>query len=186
VTPFNLRAYITYKLLNSLFLGLTVGVVFFVYRPLEPSIYSIGGVILALGMLLIAKQYHRILNPHSFYLISLSVEVLMLVLIISFLIYPYTYSTALLVYVGYQITFMFGNYLIRAETLYMKRSSILSFLDVAKQKGYLVGMLLSYLIYKGLEQYGVTKEDQVYDIHFIMIINEALIIYYLLKGFKKL
>ena len=67
-------AYVLYKLINSLFLGISVGSIFTIYEPLEPSVFSIGGIILALGMLIIANQYHKILNATYFYHISIIVE----------------------------------------------------------------------------------------------------------------
>ena len=70
--------FIRYKFFNSLFLGLSVGAIFTLYAPLEPSIYSLGGVVLALGMLFIARLYHYILNADWFFRISLVVEVLLL------------------------------------------------------------------------------------------------------------
>ena len=59
----NQGAYVLYKLFNSLFLGISVGSVFTIYTPLQPSVCPpIGGIVLALGMLIVAKQYHKILN----------------------------------------------------------------------------------------------------------------------------
>ena len=179
------KTFIKYKFLNSLFLGLSVGSIFTIYAPLKPSIYSIGGIILALAMLLIAKLYKKIMNINYFYKISLAVEVVLLVLICYFLIFSYSYTTALFVYMGYQITFVFGSYLVRAETLFLKRSAILGFVDIAKQKGYLSGMLLSFVFYKALEYLNITQNKiQVYDIHFLLIVVEILIIYFLIKSFK--
>ena len=181
----NTKTFIKYKFLNSLFLGLSIGSIFTIYAPLKPSIYSIGGIILALSMLLIAKLYKKIMNINYFYKISLAVEIVLLVLICYFLIFSYSYTTALFVYMGYQITFVFGSYLVRAETLFLKRSAILGFVDIAKQKGYLSGMLLSFLFYKALEYLNITQNKiQVYDIHFLLIIVEILIIYFLIKSFK--
>lgn len=45
----HLRFYLLYKLLNALFLGCSLGSVFIIYAPLNPKIYSIGGITLALG-----------------------------------------------------------------------------------------------------------------------------------------
>ena len=126
-------AYVLYKLFNSLFLGLSVGSVFTIYTPLQPSVYSIGGIILAIGMLIVAKQYHKILNAKYFYIISLLVELVILFLIIGFLIFSYSYQTALWVYIGYQLTFIFGSYLVRAETLVLKEDDVLTRIDTAKQ-----------------------------------------------------
>ena len=113
--------FIRYKFFNSLFLGLSVGVIFTLYTPLQPSVYSLGGVLLALGMLLVARLYHHILNAQWFFRISFLVEVLLLLTMIYFLLYPYTYQTALIIYLGYQMTFVFGSYLVRVETLLLKQ-----------------------------------------------------------------
>jgi hypothetical protein len=180
------REFIKYKLLNSLFLGISVGSIFIIYSPLEPSVYSIGGILLALAMLFIAKLYTKILTIEYFYKISLFVEAIIILLLIIFLIFSYSYITALLIYSGYQITFAFGSYLIRAETIFLKKSKILTFVDVAKQKGYLIGMVVSYIFYKILE-YGYNITDyqvQVYNLHFLLLILEVAIIIQLIKSFK--
>lgn len=182
----NIREFIKYKLLNSLFLGISVGSIFVLYTPLQPSIYSIGGIILALAMLIVAKFYYKILNINYFYKISLGVELVLLFCISNFLLFSYSYMSAFIFYVGYQLTFTFGSYLIRAETLFLKHSKPLELVDVAKQKGYLLGMLLSYIFYQLLEYYfDVTdKQVQVYDMHFILLVAQFVIIYQLLKSFK--
>ena len=56
-------AFIRYKFLNSLFLGLSVGAVFVLYTPLSPAVFSAGGIGLASGTLIVATQYRRILAP---------------------------------------------------------------------------------------------------------------------------
>jgi hypothetical protein len=184
----NTREFLKYKLLNSAFLGVSVGSIFTLYAPLMPSVYSIGGIALALAMLFLAKLYSKILNIGSFYKISLLVEFIMLFLILYFLLFSYSYATALLFYVGYQTTFVFGSYLIRAETLFLRRAKILEFVDVAKQKGYLAGLLLSYLFYEFLEQFYAIeeKQTQVYLLHFLLLLSQLLIIFYLFKSFKDL
>lgn len=180
------REFLRYKFFNSLFLGLSVGSIFVLYTPLEPSIYSLGGIALALGMLLIAKFYAKILNIKAFYLISLLVELVVLALVIYFLLFSYSYTTALLIYLGYQLTFVFGSYLVRAETLFFPRASLLTMLDVIKQKAYLIGMFLSYLFYKSIEYFWhvTDKQEQVYMIHFALLACELLTIFYLRKAFK--
>lgn len=176
----------TYKFLNSLFLGLSVGSIFSIYAPLDPSVYSIGGIVLALGMLAVAQLYHRILTDVWFYRISLLVELVLLVAILWFLRYPYTYQTALLVYAGYQLTFVFGSYLLRAETLIIKEDEKLRILDSAKQLGYLIGMGGSYLFYKILEHYGITEnQSKVYDLHWLLLGAEILIIIFIVMSFKR-
>ncbi len=182
----NIREFIKYKLLNSLFLGLSVGSIFVLYAPLSPSLYSAGGIVLALAMLVVAKFYYKILNIEYFFKISLFVELVLLFAISYFLLFSYSYTTAFIIYVGYQITFSFGSYLIRAETLFLRKTKPIELVDVAKQKGYLLGMLLSYLFYKFLEyQFALTdKQAQVYFIHFFLLLTQLFIIYSLIKSFK--
>ena len=183
----NNKAFIIYKLFNSLFLGVSIGAVFTVYEPLEPTIYSVGGIALALGMLIIAKFYHKILNINYFFIISLIVEFIVLILLIFFLIFKYNYQTALLIYIGYQITFIFGSYLVRVETLVINDNNILTKIDMAKQIGYLIGMGTSYITYKLLEKIYYIKDgkEQVYLIHFLLIFIEFLVLFFLIKSFKK-
>jgi len=178
--------YLRYKFFNSLFLGLSVGAIFTIYAPLKPSLYSIGGIILALGMLIIARLYHKILMIEWFYRISLGVELVLLVVVVGFLVSPYTYQTALLVYVGYQLTFVFGSYLVRAETRIAQSDALLTAIDTAKQSGYLVGMGASYLFYKLLEQQGISaNQDKVYDLHYILLLAELLILFSIIKAFRR-
>jgi len=182
----NTREFIKYKFLNSLFLGISVGSIFIIYSPLEPSIYSFGGILLALAMLFVAKLYSKILNIYYFYRISLFVEIITLILVSGFLIFSYSYATALLVYIGYQVTFTFGSYLVRAETVLLKKAKILTFLDVAKQKGYLAGMAISFIFYKLLENlFDISNNQiQVYNMHFLLFIMELFTIYILIKAFN--
>jgi hypothetical protein len=113
------------------------------------------------------------------------VEVVMFLMVGYFLLNPYNYTTALLVYIGYQISFMFGSYLVRAETVFFNRVKILSFLDVAKQKGYLVGLAISYIFYEILKYYGISdNQTQVYYLHFGLLGLEIFVMYYLWKGFQ--
>ena len=143
----NYRNYIIYKFFNSLFLGTSIGSVFIIYSPLEPAIYSIGGIVLALGLMGVALFYEKILNIGYFYIISLFVEVVILAVLISFLIFSYSYEIALCVYIGYQVTFIFGSYLGRVETLLLKKKRILKAVDISKQAGYMIGLLLSYVVF---------------------------------------
>ena len=178
--------FIRYKFFNSLFLGLSVGAIFTLYAPLEPSIYSLGGILLALGMLGIARLYHQILNVQWFFRISLFVEIVLLLAILFFLLNQYNYQTALIMYIGYQMTFVFGSYLVRVETLLLKTDTLLTKIDTAKQLGYLAGMGVSYLFYKVLTQIGITSnQEQVYSLHFLLVVIELLVIGLILKSFKK-
>ncbi|MGC6470891.1 MAG: hypothetical protein ACON4E_06445 [Flavobacteriales bacterium] len=173
--------------MNSLFLGVSIGCIFTIYEPLEPSVYSLGGVILAVAMLIVARFYHKILNTYYFFRISLLVELVVLLMLICFLVFSYSYQIALLTYIGYQLTFIFGSYLVRAETLVLNDDITLTKVDTAKQIGYLVGMLISYLFYESSEYFEILsdKQEQVYFIHFPLILIEILVIIFLTKAFSK-
>jgi putative membrane protein len=181
----NNRNFIKYKFLNSLFLGISIGSVFTIYNPLEPFIYSVGGIFLAMAMILVATQYSKLLNTSAFYKISLLVELVILFVILSFLIFSFSYQLAILVYLGYQLTFIFGSYLVRGETLILKKDKILTLVDIAKQSGYLVGLAVSYVFYKILENYLLISDNQqqVYNIHYLLLIVEIGVILFLIKSF---
>ncbi len=182
----HVRPYLYYKFLNSLFLGLSVGSIFVLYTPLSPSIFSLGGIFLAISMLFLAKFYNKIMNIEVFFYITLLVEVVVLLFVSFFLIFNYSYMSALLVYLGYQVTFVFGSYLVRMETIALKKTAIISFADIMKQKGYLVGLVLSYLFYKLLEYLGTTdKQVQVYDLHIGLLALEVVIIFMIFRSFVK-
>ena len=183
----NEKGFLAYKLFNSSFTGLSIGILFTIYQPLDPSIYSIGGMVLAGSMLVIAKFYDKLLNIKSFFQISLLVEVVMLLTIITFLLLQYTLTSALLIYIGYQLTFIFGGYLVRAETLVAKNKELLGKIDINKQIGYLVGLAASYFFYKALE-YGFEITDskiQIGILHYFLISLQALIILLLIASFTK-
>lgn len=167
-----------YKLFNSLFTGLSVGAVFTLYTPLDPEVFSVGGIGLALGMLLVATQYHRLLNVRWFYGISLLVELLMLAAVLVILQFRITEPTALAVYIGYQITFVFGGYLVRCETLLIADDRWLARVDIAKQSGYLIGMAAAWLLYRTLEtQLGIAdKTEQVLRLHGALVINQIIVL----------
>ena len=103
-----------------------------------------------------------------------------------FMYASYSYHTALLLYIGYQVTFLFGNYLIRAETLLLQTDTLLTRLDTAKQLGYLLGMGISYIIYNFFEHYEIKDpQEQVYTLHFLLLLIEFLLIILIIKSFKK-
>jgi hypothetical protein len=183
----NNRNFIKYKFFNSLFLGTSIGSIFTIYTPLEPSVYSIGGIALAIAMLIIATLYSRILNINYFYKISLFVELVILSVVIAFLLFSFNYQLALLVYIGYQITFMFGSYLVRGETLLLKKDRILTLVDVSKQFGYLIGLGTSYLFYKIIEyQFQIIdNQTQVFYIHYLLLIIEILVVIFLIRSFER-
>ncbi len=182
----NYRFYLWYKFFNSLFLGITVGSIFVLYTPLQPSIFSLGGIVLAIGTLIVAKFYEEVMNLKSFFLITLLVESIVFIFIVSFLILKYSYTTALIIYGGYQITFIFGAYLVRMETIVLKKTKLISLADIMRQKGYLCGLVVSYLFYKILEYFGIIqKQNQVYDLYIIALFLQILILTLVVKSFQK-
>jgi len=183
----NKRAFVRYKLFNSSFTGLSIGILFTIYKPLDPMVYSIGGIILALGMLLIAVFYEKLLNIKSFYYISLGVELMMLITVITFIVLQYSLVSALLIYIGYQLTFTFGGYLVRAETLVAHDKKFLGKIDVYKQVGYLVGLGASFLFYATLK-YGleiIVPETQISLLHYLLLLLQCMIILLLLMSFNR-
>ncbi len=186
ITGINPRIYFWYKFFNSLFTGLSVGSIFTIYAPLKPSVYSIGGIVLAVGMLIVAKFYEKLIDIKKFFFISLFVEIVVLGLVVFFLLKPYTYTTALLVYAGYQLTFIFGSYLLRAETLFLRKKKLLSLVDMFKQAGYLAGLVLSFGFYRSLEIFLGIQDNQtkVYLLHFILLVNEFVVIFFLVLSFR--
>lgn len=178
--------FIGYKFLNSLFLGLSIGSVFVLYAPISPSVFSAGGIGLALGTLLIATQYQRLFSLRWFYGLSLVVELVVLAGVFAVLMFPLQLAVALFVYIGYQFTFAFGSYLVRCETLMIADKHRLTQLDIAKQSGYLVGMAASWGIYTGMEQaLGLTDQTrQVIAIHWPLLTTEILVILALVRAFK--
>ena len=180
------RSYLHYKFTNSLFTGLLGGAAFTIYGSLSPSTFSLGGIVLALGLMGLAYGYHRLMKLQYFRNFSLAAEIIMLFMIGFFIIFPTYQTTALIIYSAYQLSFILGGYLVRAETHFAKHARIMGWIDIVKQQGYLAGLTLSYGFYKLLEYYGINDaHTQVYYLHFPLFILEIIIIFLLLKGFKK-
>ncbi|MEK9988328.1 MAG: hypothetical protein VW642_01290 [Halieaceae bacterium] len=179
--------FIQYKFLNSLFLGLSVGAVFVLYTPLSPAVFSAGGIGLAVGTLVVATQYRRILAARWFFHLSLLVELVTLSGVVAVLTFPVELPLALFVYIGYQLTFSLGNYLVRCETLLMVSVDQLRKLDVAKQAGYLLGMGAAWAIYSWLAA-SAHMEDrtaQVVALHWVLVVVEILVIAALWRSFHR-
>ncbi len=164
-------------------MGISLGVIFIIYEPLKPQIYSIGGLFLAIGTMLLAKLYSKILNIGWFYKITLFTEILMLFVVLLVLLHPYGYQMALFVYIGYQIMFIFASYLIRGETLFLYDIKLLSRLDIYKQIGYIGGMGISYLFYEAMQTQ--SHFDQVYKLHYILLVLQLFVILFVYRSFKK-
>ncbi len=180
-------AFIRYKFLNSVFLGLSVGAVFVLYTPLSPAVFSAGGLGLALGTLIVATQYRRILVPAWFFRLSIAVELVTLSGVTAVLALPIALPLALFVYIGYQITFSLGNYLVRCETLLMGSVEQLRQLDIAKQAGYLLGMAAAWAIYTGLEHWLMVSEEtaQVVSLHWVLWGLEVMVLGALWGAFNR-
>ena len=128
-------------------------------------------------MLIIARFYEKLLNINSFYYISLIVELLMLFTVITFIFLNYSLVSALLIYVGYQCTFTFGGYLVRAETLVANDKEFLGKIDFNKQLGYLFGLGASFLFYETLK-YGfdiIEPKIQIVILHYFLILLQCFI-----------
>lgn len=181
----NLRWYLPYKLFNSLFLGLSIGTVFVLYTPLSPEVFSAGGIGLAIATLLVATQYQRLLNARWYFRIAVSVELVILAGILAVLLFDLNWSLAMFVYLGYQLTFVFGNYLLRCETLLIPGRDDLTRLDVVRQIGYLIGMAAAWAIYRALgDVAGVSdKNVQVVLMHYPLLLVELTVLGLLVAAF---
>lgn len=180
------RPYLHYKFFNALFTGMVGGSVFTIYATLSPSTFSIGGILLAMGMMGMAYVYHRLMNLRTFFRFTLATELIMLLMVGYYLLFSTHIMSALIIYVAYQFSFVFGGYLVRAETHFARHARVMGWIDVAKQQGSLTGLALSYGFYKFIEHYGITKASaQVYDLHFVLFALECLIIFSLLRAFRK-
>ena len=177
--------YLKYKFFNSLFLGISVGSYITIYSPLDIKTFSIGGIFLAVAMIVIAKYYNEIINVNYFKKISLIVEYCILISLLILLIFSFSYAISLVIYVIYQITFSFGSYLVRAETMLFNEKKIISKLDVIKQQGTLIGMGFSFVFYKLIENYLLIddNETQVYYVHFVLVIVQLITIVFLTNSF---
>lgn len=181
----HLRFYLTYKLLNSFFLGVSLGTIFTIYAPLSPKTYSLGGIALAFGAFILALFYTKILNLKSYKMILLSLEILPFLYLLVYLLFPDTFLGSLVIYTLYQVGFIFGDYLGRTETLVFSRKVILSWLDKCKQIGYLLGLGIAFVFYVILEFFGILqKESQVYWIHFLLLLLQFIIFLTLYYSFK--
>lgn len=180
------RPYLRYKFLNALFTGMVGGSVFTIYASLSPSTFSVGGILLALGMMGMAYVYHHLMNLRTFFRFTLATELIMLLMVGYYLLFSTHIMSALIIYVAYQFSFIFGGYLVRAETHFARHARMMGWIDVAKQQGSLSGLALSYGFYKLIEHYGITKaSEQVYTLHFVLFALECLIIVALLRAFRK-
>ncbi len=184
----NTKSFLWYKLFNSSFTGLSIGMLFTIYDPLDPLVYSAGGIFLAIAMLIIAKFYDKLLNIKSFYYISLMVELMMLFTVIIFVLLQFSLVSALLIYIGYQFTFTFGGYLVRAETLVAQDKELLGKIDFNKQLGYLLGLAASFLFYETLKVGFeiIEPKIQISILNYVLIVLQCFIIFFLIRSFSRI
>ena len=125
--------------------------------------------------------------PAWFFRLSIAVELITLSGVTAVLVLPIALPLALFVYVGYQITFSLGNYLVRCETLLMGSVEQLRQLDIAKQAGYLLGMAAAWAIYTGLEHWLMVSEEtaQVVSLHWVLWGLEVLVLAALWRAFNR-
>lgn len=181
-----IRNYLRFKFLNSLFAGSAMGTVFVIYSLLEPAIFSLGGIVLAILTLLVAKIYSRIMKIEIFFLVTVLVEIAMLVAIVAYLASDHTRNLSLFIYLCYQVMFLFGGYIVRFETLALGKIKLLSYLDVRKQAGYLAGLFVSFIAYKALDQLLISNSsDQVWYLHWALLIIQLVVISLAFKSFKR-
>ena len=172
---FHLRRYLYYKALNTFVVGFVGGSIFTIYATLSPSVFSLGGLILAIGLWSVATLYKRLMTIDRFYHISLGIEVLFFVMVLYFLVYPQNALTPLLIYGIYQVIFMFGSYLLRAESYLIGKIEAIKLIDRVKQQGYILGLISSYGFYELSRYLGITSaQQQVYDLHGILLFVSVL------------
>ena len=183
----NTKTFITYKFINTMFMGIAIGSYVTQYKPIKIDDYPIMGIIFAILTIGIASLYRRIMKIDYFFKFLLIVESIMLIWIIFFLIYPYSYQVALLIYIARSITFLFGDFLGRAETIFLNKTEILSSIDIFKQLGNISGMIFSVIFYKWIEQiYSISDNaSKVYYIHFLLVILQVIIIFLVFKSFQR-
>ena len=75
----------------------------------------------------------------------------------------------------------------RCETLLLESKKFLSKVDIFKQLGYLMGLAISYVIYKWLDYYLLITENdlQVYSMHYGLLANQLITILTLYYSFDK-
>ena len=112
---------------------------------------------------------------------------MMLITLLIFNFWELSLVSALLIYIGYQFTFTFGGYLVRAETLVASDKELLGKIDFNKQLGYLVGLGASFVFYYTLNDGFeiVDTMSQIMILHYLLIILQVLIVLFLKASFSR-
>ncbi|GHV58535.1 hypothetical protein FACS1894103_0110 [Campylobacterota bacterium] len=176
----NTRYFIAYKFFNNLFAGLSLGAIFIIYAELAPNIFSIGGFVLSIVSLGIALLYSKIINIKAFFAVTVFIELLALFTVIYYLFRQS--NAAIIIYICYQIMFVFGSYSLRTETIFLQPIRTLSALDASKQIGYIAGLAASSLFYS---LFDVSKQTQIYYMHFALLVVQVIAIYCVFCAFGK-
>ncbi|WP_181566332.1 hypothetical protein [Helicobacter monodelphidis] len=99
---------------------------------------------------------------------------------------------AILIYSFYQIIFIFGNYLLRAETMIFHHKQAIMALDISKQQGSFIGLILAFILYAFIEWQqsfrtptNYDKQEQIFYIHLVLLINQILVIHSLIRSFQR-
>lgn len=186
-----IKPYIQYKFVNSVFTGLSTGAVFVIYGILEPSVFSVGGLLLSIGTFWIAKYYSSLMRLRAYYWTTVATEVIILFSVILILALPKSSFLALAYYAVLNLVFVFGTYLMRFESTLFRRNRVLSAIDSAKQVGNLLGLALSWMFYESLKMLspsaGAEKSwEQIYKLHWVLIVVQLLTFFLCLRSFEKI
>ncbi len=142
-----LKPFVAYKSVNAFFQGVWGTAYVALMAPLPPEAFSAGPLAFSVGPLLVALAYSRLLNLRWFFRISVSVEVIALLSVVAVLLYPQSFLLAAGVYLGFQLALIFGNYLVRLETLVIAKESFKP-VDIGKTLGALAGALFALGFYQ--------------------------------------
>lgn len=126
---------------------------------------------LALGTLGIARLYPILFHPKMFILVLFGSEITILCIVLLFIILGHSHFSALSMYIGYQIVFLFGSYLPRYETLLLRYTKVIQKIDETKQKGYIFGLFFSFIFYKVLAYYHITSSTQQVILLFYLLLS---------------
>ena len=128
----------------------------------------------------IALLYSKLINIKAFFFVTVLIELLALWTVIYYLFQPN--NTAIVIYICYQIMFVFGNYTLRTETIFLQPIKTLTALDSSKQIGYIAGLAASSLFYS---LFAAEKLTQIYYMHFALLFVQILALYCVFRAFRK-
>ena len=155
-----LKPFVAYKSINAFFQGVWGTAYVALMAPLPPEAFSLGPLAFSLGPLLVALVYSRLLNLNWFFRISVSVEVIALLSVLAVLLYPQSFLLAAGVYLGFQLALIFGNYLVRLETLVIAKENFKP-VDIGKTLGALAGALFALGFYQWARTWLETEDTLV-------------------------